>query len=70
MEVLFNMEAVALDSKTIIIKAENESDISEVISFISQKSKRENIDALLKFASQNRVIEKEYIFNRDNCYDE
>ena len=64
------MEAVALDSKTIIIKAENESDISEVISFISQKSKRENIDALLKFASQNRVIEKEYIFNRDNCYDE
>ena len=62
-------ETVSLDSKTIIIKADRDSDISEIIDFISKKSTRNNIDGFLKFASKNRTIEKEYKFKRDNCYD-
>jgi len=63
------LEAISLDSKTIIIKSDKESDISDVIDFISKKDKRNNIDSFLKFASQNRVIEKGYKFSRDACYD-
>jgi len=63
------MEAISLDSRTIIVKSDKESDISDVISFISQKSKRKKINDLLQFASQNRTIEKEYVFDRDSCYD-
>ena len=63
------MEAVALNSKTIIVKSDNENDISNVIDFIYQKDKENSIDMLLKFASKNRVIEKGYIFNRNECYE-
>jgi len=63
------MEAVALDSKTIIVKSDNENDISDVINFIYQKDKTNSIDMLLKFASENKVIEKGYIFNRNECYE-
>jgi hypothetical protein len=63
------MEAISLDARTIIVKAERESDISDVLDFISNKVKKDSIDMLLKFASRHRVIEKEYIFNRDECYD-
>ena len=63
------MEAVALDAKTIIVKSDDENDISNVIDFIYQKDKENSIDMLLKFASENRIIEKEYIFNRNECYE-
>ena len=63
------MEAISLDARTIIVKAERESDISDVLDFIFNKVKKDSIDMLLKFASRHRVIEKEYIFNRDECYD-
>ncbi|GHU79653.1 hypothetical protein FACS1894191_2940 [Clostridia bacterium] len=34
-----------------------------------RKSARENLDALLKFASTHRQIEKDYMFKRDDAYD-
>jgi len=64
------MEAVSLDARTVIIKSDNENDIAEVIEFISKKQKKEGIHALLNFASQHRFIKADYIFNRDECYDE
>ena len=63
------METVALNSTTIIVKSDNENDISNIIDFIYQKDKENSIDMLLKFASENRVIENGYIFNRNECYE-
>ena len=69
LEVVIMLEAISLDAKTIIIRADKASDLSNVIDFISKKDKRANIDSFLKFASQNRVMEKGFKFNRDECYD-
>ncbi len=62
------LEAISIDPKTILIKADKESDIAEVIDFISRKDKQSEIDDFLKFASENRFLEKGYKFNRDDCY--
>jgi hypothetical protein len=61
-------ETLALDSKTMIIKSDNENELSEIIDFISKKDKEENIKLFLKFASKNRKIVKNYKFNREECY--
>jgi len=34
-----------------------------------KKNKQKTVDAFLNFASKNRKIEKEFIFNREECYD-
>ena len=63
------LEAISLDARTIIIKADKASELTNVIDFISKKDKRDNINSFLKFASQNRVLEKGFKFSRDECYD-
>jgi len=63
------LEAIALDSRTMIVRAECESDMSELVDFISRKDKRDNINAFLEFASKQRIIDKDYKFIRDECYD-
>ena len=63
------LEAISLDARTIIVKAENASDLSELLAFISKRDKRNNIVSFLKLAAHNRVLEKGYKFNRDDCYD-
>ena len=35
----------------------------------SENRRRDRLDSLLGFASQNKRIESGYIFNRDDCYD-
>ena len=62
-------ETMALDSKTIIIKSDNERELSEIIDFISKKDKEKNIKSFLKFVSDNRKVIKDYKFNREECYD-
>jgi len=69
MEALVMLEAISLDARTIIIKADKASELTNVIDFISKKDKRDNINSFLKFASQNRVLEKGFKFSRDECYD-
>ncbi|GHV47297.1 hypothetical protein AGMMS49546_36740 [Spirochaetia bacterium] len=61
-------EAMTLDPNTIIIKSDNRKELSEIIDFISRKDKEKNIESLLKLASENRKIIKDYKFNRDECY--
>ena len=63
------LEAIALDSRTMIIRAERESDMSELVDFISRKDKRDNINTLLEFASERRIEDNKYKFSRDDCYD-
>ena len=61
-------ESMALDSRTIVIKSDNERELSEIIDFISKKDKENNIKSYLQFASDKRKIAKDYKFNRAECY--
>ena len=62
------METMIVNSKTLIIKSDNENDLPEIINFINQKDKIKNIDSFLNFASQNRIETNNYKFNREDCY--
>ena len=62
------LEIMTLDSKTLIIKSENEDDLPGIIDFINQKDRNKNIDSFLNFASQNRIEMNNYKFNREDCY--
>jgi hypothetical protein len=59
---------MTLDSKTIIIKTDNEKELSEIIDFVSKRDKDNNLKSFLKFASSNRKTVKNYKFNREDCY--
>jgi len=62
------LETMTLDSHTLIIKSDNESDLHEIIDAINQKSKIDIINSFLEFVSINRIAKGEYKFNRDDCY--
>ena len=59
---------MTLDSKTLIIKSDNEDDLPGIIDFINQKDKNKNINSFLNFASENRLETPDYKFNREDCY--
>jgi hypothetical protein len=63
------IEAISLDPKTMIIKSDKETDFPEIINFIVQNDKSKDIESFFKFAAQNRIADKEFKFNRDECYD-
>jgi hypothetical protein len=61
-------ETMTIDSKTMIIKADNEKELSEIIDFVSKRDKDNSLKTFLKFASSKRKIVKNYKFNREDCY--
>jgi hypothetical protein len=62
-------QTFSLDEKTLLIKAERESDLSHIFDFLTKQQNREkNVNNLLQFAAQHRIIEKDYNFNRSDCY--
>ena len=63
------VETITLDSKTMLIKSDNENDLSEIITFLTHKDKFNEIDQYLKFAADNRTDSSEFKFNRNDCYD-
>ena len=63
------LEAISLDTTTMIIKSDNETDFSEIMNFIIQKDKKSDVDSFLKFAAQNRIVDNSFKFNREECYD-
>ena len=65
-------QATALDSHTLLIKAEVESDLTELLSYINQKTKTKKQDLVnrfLDFAKNNYETDKNFKFNRDECYE-
>jgi hypothetical protein len=62
------VETISLDSRTIMVKARKETDLSDVIKHIAQ-TKRNQVNSFLEFASAHRVLEAGYKFNREDCYD-
>jgi hypothetical protein len=63
------LEAISLDRKTMIIKSDEETDFSEIIKFIIQKDKNKDVASFLQFAAQNRIVDNNFNFRRDECYD-
>jgi len=63
-------ETMTIDSRTMIIKTDNENELSEIIDFMSKKDKDDNLKLFLKFASSKRKVIKKYKFNREDCYAE
>ena len=63
------LQTISLDPKTIIVKSENENDLLEIINYIIKRDKQKTVNAFLSFASKNRKIEKDFKFNREECYD-
>jgi hypothetical protein len=63
------LKTISLDSTTIIVKAKKEDDLSDVIDYIAQKNKCNQLNSFLKFASTHRIPDTGYKFNRDDCYD-
>jgi hypothetical protein len=63
------IETISLDSKTILVRADKENDISEVIDYIARKRKCDPLDDLLNFATLHKVLDKEYRFKREECYE-
>jgi hypothetical protein len=63
-------ETMVLDSRTIIVKSDNDKEMSEVIDFITKKDKETNLELFFKFAAANRKAAKNYKFNREECYAE
>jgi hypothetical protein len=61
-------ETLAIDSRTIIIKTDNEKELSEIIDFVTTKDKEKNLKSFLSFASSKRKIVKNYKFSREECY--
>ena len=61
-------ETMTIDSKTMIIKTDNERELSEIIDFVSKRDKDKNLRSFLKFASSKRKVVKNYKFNREGCY--
>jgi DNA-damage-inducible protein J len=48
---------------------EDSNNPHQVMGFDYAGDKKQHIDAFLKFAAQNRVLEKGFKFSRDECYD-
>jgi hypothetical protein len=61
-------ETMAIDSKTIIVKTDNEKELSEIIDFVIKRDKENKLKSFLGFASSKRKIVKNYKFNREECY--
>ena len=61
-------ETMILDSRTLIIKSDNEKDVPEIIDIINKKDKMDSINSFLRFASENRITKSDYKFDRGECY--
>jgi len=62
-------QVVQLDATTLLIKSDDASDLAAIIDFVSKKDKLDHVKSFLDFAAENRILDKDYKFNRDECYD-
>ena len=65
-------QATTLDSRTLLIKAEFEGDLTELLSYINQKTKikkKDLVNKFLDFAKNNYETDKNFKFDREECYE-
>jgi hypothetical protein len=63
------LQTISLDSKTILIKADVESDLSVILDYFNKKNKQKRLEELLDFADLHYKTEPGFKFNREECYD-
>jgi len=66
------LQSTTLDSHTVIVRADAESDMQELLAFIQQKkvkNKEKLVTRFLDFAKDNYVSEPSFKFNREELYD-
>lgn len=64
--------ATTLDARTMIVRSDAESELTELLSYINQKAKTKKQDIahrLLAFAHDNYAADKTFRFNREECYE-
>jgi hypothetical protein len=62
-------QVVQLDTKTILITSDNESDLAEIIDFVAEKDRLGRVHSFLDFASNNKILDANFQFKREECYD-
>ena len=69
------IETMTLDPRTMIIKSDNENDLSviendlsAIIDHVNRKDKKAAIHEFLEFAAKHRIDAPDYKFNREDCY--
>jgi hypothetical protein len=63
------LQTVSLDARTLLIKAEHESELSAIYDYLTTQNRKKNIEDFLDFAEKNRSLPSDFKFNRDECYD-
>jgi len=66
------LQSTTLDSHTVVVRADAESDMHALLAFIQQtkvKNKEKTVARFLDFARDNYVTEPLFKFNRDELYD-
>jgi hypothetical protein len=56
------LETMTIDSRTMIIKTDNEKELTEIIDFVSKRDKDKNLKLFLKYVSSKRKVVKNYKF--------
>jgi hypothetical protein len=62
------LQTISIDEKTMLIKADNATALSELYVYLNNQNKKKSVNDLLAFASKRRVIENNFKFNRNDCY--
>jgi len=62
-------QVVQLDATTILVKSENENDLADIIDFVTAKDKLGQVRSFLDFTAKNKILNENYQFNREECYD-
>jgi len=68
----YMLQSTTLDARTVIVRADADSDIQNLLIFLNQteKKKREKlVTHFLDFAKDNYVSDPSFKFNRDELYD-
>jgi hypothetical protein len=64
------LEAIALDRRNILIKADTENDVWEIDAFIKTHNDKINaVNDLFKLGNENCIIDNGYTFNRNELYE-
>ena len=63
------LQTVSLDARTLLIRAEHESELSAIYDYLSIQDRKKNIKDFLDFVESKQVFTGDFKFNRDECYE-
>jgi pantothenate kinase len=66
------LQSTTLDSRTVIIRGDKESDIQDLLVYLNRKaknSKKQLLNRFLDFAKDNYTLDPSFKFNREDYHD-